>query len=327
MRIRLVLLSIGALLVLGVLAYAAWGTQQEASISTDLTDISQARAGMERTIALHGAKRSYAAFKKAFQGISFNQQHTAAHLFGESMYDKAGMKAVGVCDADFNFGCYHGFLTRAISTEGLAIIEKLDSACKESDVVSACQHGLGHGILEYLGHEKLTDALVACKQTDQPDPIAGCTSGVFMEYNVPLVVGEDGQWSTDARVFDAKEGDYAPCPLLAPEYRQGCYYALPQWWKQVRGDDFALLGTLCTGIPDGREENACILGTGSLAAPSANYQVSGIIELCGKMPNDDIRSRCLVSAAGALNATTHSKEDIRFVCDEVNAEHRSDCPA
>jgi hypothetical protein len=289
--------------------------------------ITELRESMRGLIRAEGGIDAYASFKARYASASFDTAHNAAHLFGESLYDVEGVGGVAACDAGFNFGCYHGFFAVAVAKEGLDVVSALDAACGTSEVAhsSACQHGIGHGILEYLGHDKLVPALEACGLTDQPDPLAGCTSGVFMEYNVPLVVNADGSFTITTRQYAPDEGPYTPCGDIPERFRGSCLQELPQWWQQVFHDDFAKMGALCAALDSTVATQICIAGVGKIVPSSADYSVEGTERFCALMPADWY-DKCITQAAWSFETNILSHAQALEICRFASKEAQKECP-
>jgi hypothetical protein len=253
-----------------------------------------------------------------------DEQHNAAHLFGESLYATNGVDGIRTCDTDFNFGCYHGFFTQAVSGEGLSLVSALDAACQTSERPSACQHGIGHGIMEYVGHSNLPRALEACSLTHQPDPIAGCTSGVFMDYNIRLIV-EGNTFSVSTRPLGDPELPFAPCTEVKDKFKKSCYHELPQWWYQVYAGNVKRIGELCERIENQTYRAICFSGVGNIVGSVANYETAHVKELCALMPTHAVSS-CISNAAWSFSANIDSKDDARELCENViSEEERDDC--
>ena len=312
-----------AILVMIAAAFVVFSPHSQSPLTTETPNksISAQREDMRIAIQRTGGTSAYQEFKKMYESAGFNTGHTAAHIFGEELYQVEHLKGTRVCDSDLNFGCFHGFLSKAISTEGLEVISKLDTACTKGFGVrsSECQHGIGHGVLEYVGHTHLVDALKACSQTSQDNPVAGCTSGVFMEYNFPIVTDTQAVVVTsNTRELASKERPYDVCPTLEdPRFRLSCYHELPQWWKHVYANDFGALGLLCEAIPDKPEKYACFDGIAQMTTTSANYDVATSISLCNEMPNAEIRASCLRVASISFDVSRGDKASARTVCDAI----------
>ncbi len=284
------------------------------------------RSEMQQSIKKQGGENAYAVFKDEYAGKTFDEQHNAAHLFGEMLFDVEGLKGLTVCDSDLNFGCYHGYLSKAISKEGLNVISRLDNVCATAEGIAptACQHGIGHGIVEYMGHAHLSEALLACDKTNQPNPLAGCTSGVFMEYNVPLNVLPNNMLATAPRKLSDRSKPYDVCPTLDQRFQSSCYHELPQWWLQVYSDDFKVLASLCDSAPGDSFQNACFGGVGQIIASSAGYEVEKTKEFCSLMPTEHRRNECLYAGAKAFSfniGDTKHAEELCNVLPDTMKEH------
>lgn len=210
-------------------------------------------------ISSAGAERAYEAFVEKNNLIPEARRHLFAHAMGEALFAELGIEAVATCTDAYSFGCYHGLFSRAIAEGGKDAVLQLDAACTERfGNLSGCSHGLGHGILEYVGYENLDKALSMCSSlVSQPAPLLGCTSGVFMEYLAPLK-GSDGSLAPSSRPFDP-ELPFAPCTDVSEEYRSSCYFELGQWFRQTPGTDY---GALCGRLEESAKRN-CFLGIGT----------------------------------------------------------------
>lgn len=302
----------------GAYAWHAAGAAQPSSFN-----VAGSRAAITRDLRALGPERAYAAFKTRYTGAGFSQKHNAAHLFGSLLYDERGLGGIGTCDADFNYGCYHGFMTEAIAQAGFAVIPQLTAACQKTGVAVSCEHGIGHGIVEYLNHKDLPRALAACAQTKPKDPIAGCFTGAFMEYNEPILFSNDGTARSEARPMADPKNPYDVCTSLDAAYAPACYFSLPQWWRQVYGPDYGKMGALCQRAPAFNDD--CYAGVGNIVAPSADFDAAQTIAWCDAMPSAAGRSRCLVDAAGAFSPVPEKAADARTVCAAALPADRPSC--
>ena len=284
--------------------------------------ISSVRAAMLEDVKKEGGARAYAAFKAAYRARDFAAQHSAAHLFGSVLYDVEGIHGIRVCDTDFNYGCFHGFIAEAVATEGIDSVHELSDACKAVERPAPCEHGIGHGLVEYLGPDKLTAALDACENTYQADPIGGCRSGVFMEFNIPVSFGEDGQAVSSIRPHQGS-GMYDPCPALDRKYQQSCYYSLPQWWNALNYS-FPYAGTLCADIKDSKNAQACATGLGAIAGPASHYVVETARTLCPDTLGE-LKDLCSANVAAAFAFNADKKDDARELCAQVPVQFKKIC--
>lgn len=230
-----------------------------------------------------GGEKAYEELARTLTDESVNEQHEQAHAFGKSLYEAEGIDGLPVCDDRFLYGCVHELIGQAIVHEGMAIITQLDQICaaRNGQTAVSCQHGIGHGILAYLGYrdENLQEALEWCDQLTRLSETGGCYGGVFMEYNLRLMTGE----KTEVRV---NEDHHYPCTTLDSPYRPACLYWQSQWWRngplRSFGTDevvFAKMGEYCRWY-EGVEREACMRGVGNIIAPGVAFETSVIHTLC-----------------------------------------------
>ncbi|MEX2090763.1 MAG: hypothetical protein WD989_01360 [Candidatus Paceibacterota bacterium] len=266
-----------------------------------------------------GPEKSYRELKAKFSSRSYPKQHTAAHLFGVLLYEKFGVPSISTCDEMFGFGCFHGFFTKALSVEGEKSVGKMDEECvKKFGLASqGCQHGIGHGIMEYRGRSNLAKALEDCKFTNQTRPIFGCTSGVFMEYNIPIILNDEQaqDLSITERLYN-KNNPYHPCNEVKKEFLESCYFEIPQYWKQVFRKDYKTTGELCEGIKSLYYKEICFLGLGHVLAPSLNHTMAEAFDGCQKMPNREAEILCRAGSAWSFFANPQTRSDFRKLCEE-----------
>lgn len=316
------------LIVLGIFftIAAAFSVNKNVPVAVPLLashSVSEVRAAMVALIKEAGPEKAYQAFLASYASLPVDEQHNAAHLFGESLYEAVGTKAISACDSSFNFGCYHGFFPKAIQQEGSAVIPVLDDACKNALRSSACQHGIGHGILEYLGHDKLVDALELCGRTDDSNG-PGCISGVFMEYNVPLQVMGDGTYKVAPRTFDATK-PYVPCEDVPDIYKEACYQALPQWWRQTPVHDNATVDSLCSSLTEPTYRTRCLEGLGNVVASDMKYVAKDIVAACRSLSSSESVQVCIASSAWACSKNTNTPSCGEAICETIDANIRDMC--
>lgn len=245
-------------------------------------------------------------------GLDFGQQHFAAHLFGESLYEHAGIEGVSFCDESYTYGCYHGFFTQAIAEHGSNILIALDEACENAHTTapSACRHGIGHGLVEYFGPNKLDDALEACNLTTRVDLTSGCPSGVFMEYNLPAEIS-----GTTVRLTHRplENSPFEPCLSVEDEFKESCYRELPQWWLQVFPDQHEVLVELCSQIENPQYRAHCYSGLGTvLTTEHFDYDLTR--QVCGLILDDEYRQMCFNEGARSIYFITGDRDEVANFC-------------
>lgn len=292
----------------------------------NLKDLAGERERLSRRFDEVGGVRMYVELKGKYGASSFDVQHTIAHVFGEMLYEKMGIEGVSVCDGSFAFGCYHSFFGKAISEKGMAVVRDLDQACirKNGPLGTGCQHGIGHGLLEYTGPGGLVKALNGCALTTQVKELFGCTSGIFMEYNLPALVSGVSS-SMQLREFDAVK-PYDPCNTLIPNrFRKSCYYELAQWWDKVFHGDYKKIGMLCAGVDSTQYREVCFIGLGNMAAPSKQYNVAQTIEICKQMPDQESETLCRAGASWSFFAAPEKRALAATVCEGIEPQRQNYC--
>jgi hypothetical protein len=293
------------LILLGVVFFAYF--YKELSPQTDIAVL---RKDFTSNLTSRNPTEVYADFKETYSHKPFFVQHAIAHLFGDSLYEALGASGIHVCDADFNFGCFHGLLSKAIRTEGLQAVPSLDDACFDESLVtksSQCQHGIGHGILEFLGTENLAGAIEACGSTRPANPLAGCMSGVFMEYNAPLVTDEENFYLAPPAFYDP-DRPYAPCTDFSdPTVQLSCYHEIPQRWQYTYQDDYRTIGALCAGLEKMQQRQVCFSGLGFIVPASNEYSAEQTVASCNLIEDLEGKKTCLMHAAWAFESIARDR--------------------
>lgn len=277
----------------------------------------------EKIILSQGGSNAYTQFKIEYQNQSPVRQHLGAHIFGETLYEQVGLDGITICDETFTFGCYHSFFAKALGENGPLVIKAMDQACVEKFGAdgSACQHGIGHGLMEYYGHDNLKSALEKCLETTQPHELFGCTGGVFMEYNVPMTLSNN-YLSTTPRQVDGKNPS-SPCQSLDDKFKQSCYYELGQWWDKVYKSDISKIGSLCQSTPI-EFQSSCFLGIGNFVGPSSNFDAEISRQLCEKLPTKESQFMCKIRASWTFVDSQNASNGYQ-VCADTPPEIQSQC--
>lgn len=273
-----------------------------------------------------GPSATYLEFKGQLSQEKLAFQHGLSHFMGELLYQKVGLDGFAVCDQEFNYSCYHGFFTAALADKGIPIVKDLNKVCEDkyNPLPSPCQHGIGHGLMSYLGRDRLVEALRFCKLTNQTNPLHGCSSGLFMEYNASShFAKQDG--GIDRRVLN-QTNPHEPCnTAVPPEFRPSCYFEIPLWWRDVYNRDFDTMGRLCQVIQNDDEQSSCYQGMGIVIAPTTNYNVSEAISLCKKMPSISGQRQCLSSTFKVFKALPGYQNVVSDICQGLPPTERNLC--
>lgn len=259
---------ISAVLLCAIIWILVTDGQRPAQPKTNLPDLAEWTQKIK-----DNPKEAYNEFKKEYADSTFNIQHEAAHIVGALLYTTLGNSGIAICDQSFAFGCYHGFFGRVIADKGPGIVPELADSCRKQfgkNNSSGCEHGIGHGIMEYTGRGDLLEGLSWCKKTQQLNPLYGCTSGLFMEYNNAIAFTKKGI-VPDQRIMDPKN-PLAPCNTVVPqEFRASCYFEIALWWKGVFGKEYEKIGNLCAQADTQKERDFCYEGWGTVLAENVNH--------------------------------------------------------
>lgn len=292
--------AITSLVLLLVVSAVVWkvvlGSNPEQEI---LQDTARFNEWQERINEVGGAA-AFEELTSSIAGLAQGAQHEHAHVFGGALYLAEGVSGLAVCDERFDYGCFHEFLGRAITEQGIPIVYELNESCIETlgEDAHFCHHGLGHGVQAHFGYRDsdLDKALEACDGLRENDPIGGCNGGVFMEYNLRTMLGSEGTVRTS-------ETPFAPCDRLESKYLQACYFWQPQWWlnsvaKQISDSEkqFAYVGSLCTDMAQQNRdlEKQCFRGIGNILRV---WDGGRLTQMCDVVSADEqLREACWKTA-------------------------------
>jgi len=278
----------------------------------------------ENRIKGAGGKQAYGEFKQAYLSDYPNNIHYIAHIFGTALYKTEGTKGMTHCDSNFAYGCYHGFILKALSESGDSIVSKLNQTCIENirRDETGCRHGIGHGLLEYFGHNNLEKALKLCASIQNVTPL-GCTQGVFMGYNRPMSDNENK--FLEVRSLDQESEIYKPCEDLPDEFQISCYYEQSQWWTKLFSQNYSKVGNLCESLKKSRTQIACYLGVGVIAGQTTGFNVEKTIENCTKMPNMLSNIYCRSGAGWVFKANPNYKKQAALLCEGLKETDEEFC--
>jgi hypothetical protein len=267
------------------------------------------RSDIDNLIKKFGPETAYARLKEEYRQAPITLSHNAFHLFGEVLYKSLGLPGISVCDGTFGFGCFHGLFVSAVSDKGTSVINSLDEECvnKFGPLGLGCPHGIGHGLGEFFGPQKLEEQLSICKSLNWQGPLFGCSSGVFMEHNFPTNFKESDVTELNVRQLIGSQY-YEPCSTTAKEFRQSCFFEQASWWTEIFYGDYEKIGKLCNSIVNTLEKIACLEGVGNVAVESSNYDTKEAISSCAKMPSRYTEAYCRVGASWAFFANSSESE-------------------
>lgn len=256
--------------------------------------------------------------------------HLLGHVVGDILYKQEGVNGIKICTNDFRNACSHSIVIGLFNDKGEGALPAIAQACRKapggSGAYTMCFHGLGHGILAYLGYD-MEKAIEMCKKTGTVEyrnrEYIECVGGAVME-----IIGggfHDHELWAKQRVQYLKNDDplYTCFASFMPkEARVQCLvYLTPHLFEAAGGDlahptpnDFEKAFTFCGKIPndDFSDREACFGGFGKefvvLAQErdirkieSMTYrQLSRVYEWCLLAQNKEGVGACLSYALGSL---------------------------
>lgn len=282
----LILIAVGSLALAGAFTLARPGASVPVHMFSQ--DPAAERAYWTLRVSKVGGQAAYRELARSISSTTIAQQHLQAHLFGDALYRIEGLRGASVCDERFSQGCFHEFMGQTISDNGLSIVPRLASECARSIAPRSffCTHGIGHGLVALLGYDEaaLQEALAECDRMESIDPVNGCYTGVFMEYNLRTVAQSGGNSPRELTRANALE----PCERLTDTSQWICYYSrVPLWWYQALQDQglegaelFKKTKIMCLTIAQPYFRDLCIKGLGHFVPMATDFGAAKATALC-----------------------------------------------
>lgn len=233
----------------------------------------------------YGGQKGYKLAMEDIESANPGNRHQLMHMLGAALYTSSGIDGIKNCDFSHEFGCIHGFVSQALTAKGTGIIKDLDKACVKyfGDDATVCHHGMGHGILAYLGYDKLQESLSECENVTPGVYDRGCVSGVFMEYNFRTF--PDKSHTSTLRRFDQLAPD-VPCNILPSKYGPACYLSQAEWWMSVLDRDFIKVLSLCKKLQSETDKTFCVKGISNTISSSINFDPAKYQNQCEVLKED-----------------------------------------
>lgn len=314
------------LTALGVAAYLFYSKSLSNSQKANFTDISGKRSYWEEKIRTMGAQKAYDLFKKKNNQNHPGVQHYVAHVFGEALYNIEGSGGIAVCDSTFSYGCFHSFFSEAIADEAdelMKIAQDFNEECikKYGPLGLGCQHGIGHGIMQYLGPSRLDEALEVCLKI-QTLAYRGCSMGVFMEHFLATII-EGEKVFTIKRDLD-KNNPFYPCEEIKQQFKKSCYFQLGQWLVRVPGLGVQSKGKLCHAIKNREHKQSCFLGLGLMIAAITEFDKDLGLGKCKEMPDIDGQIFCVAGLSSGFYVNNKAAQ-FQDICSTLSDDKKQIC--
>jgi len=221
--------------------------------------------------------------------------HLLGHSVGDELYKQKGLTGITVCTNDFRNACSHSIVVGLLLEKGETALPTIAEACRQapggSGAYTMCYHGLGHGILAYVGYN-FDRAIALCGKTGTQGEVPQCIGGAIME-----IISGGGHnralWAKERGVYLKKDNPLSICQRKAmpPDGRIFCLiYITPYLWEAVGAN---------MGNPTSKDFSASF-------------------KFCDALPTDDLAGRDVCFGGFGKEFTTLANErDIRNV-DEMN---------
>lgn len=279
-----------------VLTFSVVHLSGESKAKSEVSDLKSLENTFRTLVKEVGAEQAYAEFRNAYGGTA--EKHMVGHVLGAFLWESMKLKGLAVCDSSFAFGCYHEYIARALLEYGPEETEKLGRLCFEG-AKAGCPHGIGHGLFEYFGAMRITDALHTCDRLKGIwKTVEHCERGVFMAYNIPSPMQESFGKIPSTTIHTP----YEPCDtnIIPDAFKTSCYFSLPQRFLH-EGNPPEDVSRYCATVPPSYRK-ACFLGIGIDLPSLLSFEQDRIIEICETMPDKESGRWCLESSMETLES-------------------------
>ncbi len=261
-------------------------------------------------------------------GIDF---HLMGHVVGEILYKQKGAKGIQDCTQDFRNACSHTIVVGLFSEKGTGALPIINKACKDAPggrgAYFMCFHGLGHGVLSYVGYD-LPKAVGLCSLTGEKShnqrEFSECVGGAMME----IISGGDHDkalWSVQSKKYLTTNDPLYPCDadFMPREVRVLCYIYLTPHLFQYAGADlnnpdpqfFSKAFSYCDNLSGELEKgnrDACYGGFGKEfvvlskerdirdVVSITDTQLERVVSWCNLANDEYGATSCIINAVGSL---------------------------
>lgn len=296
----------------------------QTSIKPGNISINSQKKYWRNQIRQKGPQKAYLRYKKEAVAKTPQDQHLAGHIIGELLFEQRGVDSLIICDNSSGFSCFHGFFTAAINKLGPSGAKKLYAVCikQYGSGGTGCQHGIGHGILEFFGYSKLSQALSICEELPSPHPLLGCVSGVFMDYNFPTIIHET-ETSTTLRSVDQFNLNH-PCDIVEQKFQPSCYFELIAWLVKALPFEPQKIISLCDKLKFEANRKSCFLGLGfNLLIDYKNADKS--FQTCQTIEDKNSQISCLAGATWASYVFPGFNKLSNYLCNYLQGSEKELC--
>lgn len=254
-----------------------------------------------------------------------SDKHELSHIVGEAAFETSGFNGFGACDSFLRFGCYHGVILEAIRKNGYSekVMRNLAEGCvglpRNKTVITACAHGVGHGIMWVHSYGLLASYEECERIFEDQDNRFFCYDGVSMEN----VVRRD---TRSGLTNDLESSDpYYPCNRVPVKYQSACtrehvFHARRTFF----GKDTLKTAGYCLYFREEETRKECFGGLGNALNQDFFDSPQMVIDECGEV-EERYRHFCF-SVAASQYAFGGRIDNARMLCGAIGDEQKkADC--
>lgn len=257
------------------------------------------------------------AFLKRVYPDEPGDEHELVHIVGETAFLEQSFNGFDVCDSFLRFGCYHGVILEAIRKNGYSegVMKNLANGClslkRNKTVITACAHGIGHGIMWVRSYDLLSSYEQCERMFSEPDNRFFCYDGVSMEN----VVRRDERPALNNQL--ESRDPYYPCNVVPLQYQSACarehiFHARRVFFEK----DTVKTARYCLHFQSEETRKECFGGLGNALNQDFFGYPQTVISECAKV--DMPYRRFCLSVAATQYAFGGRIDDANALCDALN---------
>jgi hypothetical protein len=244
--------------------------------------------------------------------------HDLAHVIGQLAYEQLGDKGLGICDAHFGFGCYHGLMETLIKRRGERALETARSACNSlasRGQAMSCIHGIGHGIMGSKG--EVTAAVRTCQGFPLEDR-PYCFDGVFMEYYTGIMKGE----VPPPEVAGDKPWQF--CFGVTQEAQTQCVRNQAMYMLSLKPEGYRDVAASCMTLASDLQP-FCTHSFGLTATQRSRGSTDKVIEMCSTFTKASMKNDCIIAGAQEFVFQNQPLQLAHTLCSSLNRDDQEKC--
>ncbi len=235
--------------------------------------------------------------------------HLIGHVIGDILYKQQGVDGIALCTDDFRNACSHSVVIDILSDNGESSLPLIAQTCRKAPggagAYTMCYHGLGHGVLAYVGYD-LEAAVRMCEKTGTAEyrqrEYEECVGGSIME----MIAGvhDPLAWQQQFDTYFRANDPLYPCDatFMPDEVRDMCYtYLTPHLFAAADlaptregPHEYQEAFSYCDAIPLNKVEfrDACYGGFGKEFVSIAQDRDIRNVGIMGEEALSSVRAWC-----------------------------------